>query len=323
MADEHMLARASELYDFDPDTVQLIRIWDGSPNHIYSFEKNEQGYILRASKGSEDWANRTQAEMDWLDYLAKRGARVSLPLPSMYGRIVERAELDGEDWVICAFDKAEGRHAQRDDPDTWNEQVFQDWGATMGQIHHLTKHYHPSSEARTRPTFDGCEALQPGLHHVPELEKTVHDHVAHLLSLPRTQGSFGLIHQDFHQLNFFVDRGKVHVFDFDDSVYGYFALDIGIALYHALLWGLPEEIDRRQAASQAILGGFMKGYLSQNALDDSCRSTIPDFMRFRQMCELAWALNDPATLDAQQAEIERVQQGVLFDGVHVDASTFI
>jgi len=43
-----------------------------------------------------------------------------------------------------------------------------------------------------------------------------------------------LIHTDVHAGNFFVDDGRITVFDFDDSSYQWFASDIAIALYYTI-----------------------------------------------------------------------------------------
>lgn len=113
--------------------------------------------------------------------------------------------------------------------------------------------------------------------------------VQRLLALPRHQDNYGLIHSDFHQGNFFVDKGRVRVFDFDDSLYGYFALDMGIALHHALRWTEPLPQPERQGAVEIIVRSFMRGYKRANALPPDDLLTVREFIRFRQLCNFGWA----------------------------------
>lgn len=69
----------------------------------------------------------------------------------------------------------------------------------------------------------------------------VEDLINEMMALPKDKDSYGLIHNDMHQWNFLLDGDKINVFDFDDSLHGWFALDIGIALYHALWWGRKDD----------------------------------------------------------------------------------
>ena len=101
------------------------------------------------------------------------------------------------------------------------------------------------------------------------------------MDLPRDKDSFGIIHCDMHPDNFYIDGDKINVFDFGDSKKGWFALDIGIALFDAVWWG------RKNAAgndfTNAIIENFLKGYLSANYLSDFWISKIPMFMKYRQL----------------------------------------
>jgi Ser/Thr protein kinase RdoA (MazF antagonist) len=81
-----------------------------------------------------------------------------------------------------------------------------------------------------------------------------------ILILPQDIDSYGLIHSDIHQQNMLVNDNHISVLDFDDCQYGFFALDIGIALYHAIWWGLPEDDSAKNDFALKIIKNFMAGY---------------------------------------------------------------
>ncbi len=318
MATQSALTAAGCLFDFDPSTLTMIRIWAGSPNHIYAFARQGKPYILRLSSAAPGWADRTRAEMDFLDALARGGARVSLPLASANGALVEEIQAEEGPLVLCAFEKADGVPCERDNHDAWNERVWYSWGGAMGEMHRLTKDYVPKTDCR-RSCFDGRDVLLPGIAKDPEIERMIRAHVARLMALPKTRDNYGLIHQDMHQHNFFVDGGVVRVFDFDDSLYGPFALDLGIALYHALLWGLPDEPSQRQPEAERIVRTFMAGYLAENAAGEDVRCEVPAFMRYRQMSNLAWCMDEG---EDDGGELERMRRGVVIEGVEIEKDWF-
>ena len=86
---------------------------------------------------------------------------------------------------------------------------------------------------------------------------------------------------------------KVHAFDFDDSIYGYFALDVGIALCHAL-----HNAEDKTEAEKIILQ-FMAGYKRANQLDEQSLRSILSFIKYRQLCNFAWSYPDNVTEDEQ------------------------
>lgn len=110
----------------------------------------------------------------------------------------------------------------------------------MGRMHLLTKSYKAADDAVQRDDWGTWNMdnpyLQQGRYHIllkklKSLENTI-------ASLPKDAQSYGLIHNDFHPYNFHINNDDITVFDFDDSIYGWFALDIAIAATHAVWWGL-------------------------------------------------------------------------------------
>lgn len=318
MVSDNLLKFAAENYGFDKDTLKFI---SDSTNQIYMFRKDDKGYILRFARRPAVHIHQTKAEMDWLYYLAKNKIGVSLPLQTTNGELVISTEDDDESFVISAFEMASGTFWNNNDPSRWNEKIFYNWGRSMGDIHRLTKEYSPTDNIAIRGTFTGREALGESIKACPSVNEVTEKLIAEMMSLPKDKDSYGLIHYDLHPWNFLIEEDKINVFDFDDSLYGWFALDIGIALYHGLWWGQKD--DTGHDFTNIIIENFIKGYLSSNKLCEFWLSKIPMFMKFRQICKFSWFFNPENMDEFQNEQIYNIENEILFTGCDVDKSLFV
>ena len=103
--------------------------------------------------------------------------------------------------------------------------------------------------------------------------------MAYLEALPQDAESFGMIHQDAHAGNFFVDdNGQIMLFDFDDCLYGHFVYDLAMVLFYAVT-------NREDADEFAPMfwEAFWRGYCEENKLDDVWLKEIPHFMKLREI----------------------------------------
>lgn len=318
MVAESLLSYAAKHYGFDRDTLRFI---SESTNQIYAFQKGDRRYILRFSDRPAEQIRQTKAEMDWLYYLAKQDISVSLPLPTDHNELVLSTVSEGESYIVSAFEALSGRFWNKNDPNLWNETVFYNWGKAMGDIHRLTKQYTPADGGDARSAFTGRDALfLDKLRDCPAVHKIAGDLISEILALPKDGDSYGLIHYDLHPWNFIIDGEKINVFDFDDSLYGWFALDIGVALYHGLWWGRKN--DAGHDFSNDMIQFFLRGYLSANPLSDFWLSTIPLFMKYRQLCKLSWFYHSGHRDDDQEERIRNIQNGLLFTGFELVPSHF-
>ncbi len=318
MVSDSLLKFAAENYKFDKGTLKFI---SDSTNQIYVFEKDGQGYILRFAERSLAQIHQTKAEMEWLHYLAKNNINVSLPLRTDDGELVLSTEDNGKNFIISSFEKADGTFWDKNNPSKWNNKIFYNWGKVMGDVHRLTKDYIPANDIDVRGSFTGREALDDSIKSCPSVNEIAEKLIAEMMDLPKDKDSYGLIHYDIHPWNFNIDGEKINLFDFDDSLYGWFVLDIGIALYHGLWWGRKD--DARQNFTNSIIRNFIKGYLSSNDISDFWLSKIPMFMKFRQICKFSWFFNPKHIDDHQKERIYNIENDILFTGCDINKSLFI
>jgi len=112
-----------------------------------------------------------------------------------------------------------------------------------------------------------------------KIKRIYRDLVKKTQNLPADNSSFGLIHQDAHQGNFFVDEnGKITIFDFDDSSYSWFVEDIALVLFYTVM-GQEDPA----GFTDNFLSGFLPGYFSEYDLDKKWFREIPLFMKRREI----------------------------------------
>jgi Ser/Thr protein kinase RdoA (MazF antagonist) len=316
----NLLEFASENYGFDKEKLHFI---GDNCNAIYAFQKNDKWYILRIGQRPVSFIPQTKAELDWMRYLSENDVNVPLPLLANNGERLIAIQEGDEHYIICAYTAFAGqlgyKHWNKNDPDLWNSNLFYDWGRLTGNMHRLTKDYEPQNSEDVRKHFNHRE-FENNVKACPSVNKIAEDLLEEINELPKDKDSYGLIHADLHQWNFLIRDGVINVFDFDDAYYGWFALDIGIALYHALWWGRKD--DAGTDFTNTIIENFLKGYLSANHLNKFWISKIPMFMKYRQICKFSWFFN-PESIDEHQKErIYNIENDILFTGCEIDKSLF-
>lgn len=257
-----------------------LRLLDGFESYIYEFERKGKACILRVGHSLRRSEDLVRGEVDWINFLADGGVQVCRAIPSLQGRLVESVE-DGRGgrFVGVVFVKASGIPPGQHH---WNNAFNQRYGALIGKIHRLSKRYLPPNPAWRRPQWD--DHLRPELESwLPPSDKTIlekyEELAGRLATIPKSVDSYGLIHQDAHAGNLFVDEsGHLTLFDFDDCCYSWFVNDIAIVLFYSA-FGQDDE----RSFSRRFMTHFMQGYLSENKIDPGSLRHISWFLKLREI----------------------------------------
>jgi amicoumacin kinase len=275
---DQILQSAIQHYAISPDKIHLL---DGFESFIYEYERPDGAYILRIGHSQRRNENLIQGEVDWINFLAAGGASVAKAVLSEEGNLVEPVEDGQGDQFLCtAFIKAPGCSTPKEQI---NDRLFTNYGRLLGQMHSLTKRYVLPNPQWKRAEWDDpenihVEACLPAAGYEKVLE-FYFPLMAHLSSLPRQLEGFGMIHQDAHPGNFFVDPDyNITLFDFDDCVFGHFIYDIAMALMYSSGWGKdPLEFTAR------FMPVFLSGYREKNRLDPVWLKELPHFLKLREI----------------------------------------
>ncbi|HKK21054.1 MAG TPA: phosphotransferase, partial [candidate division Zixibacteria bacterium] len=143
-------------------------------------------------------------------------------------------------------------------------------------------------------------------------------------ALPADPDSFGLIHVDFHQGNFFVHEGKITLFDFDDCHYDYFANDIAIPLFYAARSAMSGSDTVKFA--RVFLSAFVTGYRKVCQLPVRGFDHLHDFMKLREILLYSIILSEEADKESEwcrrflEDRRERIENGRLV--IEIDFADF-
>ena len=270
-----ILEQARQRYAIGADQLEELPAFE---SFMYGFGRDDGDYILRLGHSLRRTPDLYKGEVDWINYLAAGGAGVAQAILSTNGHLVEAIDDgQGEQFLATAFVRARGGHHRG-----WSDELIARYGRLMGRIHHLSQSYTVSDPAWKRPLWDNDvmldvhAVLSNGYDKISAVYDTL---MNHLQSLPQPTDGYGMIHQDAHAGNFFVDdAGAITLFDFDDCVYGHFVYDLAMVLFYAVT-------NRPDAAAFAadFWPKFWEAYRSQHALDPQWLQEMPQYMKLREI----------------------------------------
>lgn len=325
MITDILLGQAAVRYGFDQSECRPISGVREEQKRLFTFPAHGKAYVLRLVESTAGEAGQTEAEMDWLLYLAQNGAAVPCPLKTRDGKLAFSMEGNGVTYVASAFSRIEGVPWDKNDPNRWNKEVFHHWGKAVGELHRISQSYVPSREGEKRPEFSIRSMVSETGKAFPTVSKIAQDLFQEIEALPKDKASYGLIHNDLHPGNFLINGGRIYLVDFDGCAYSWYAFDIGNALYLALWMGRSN--DAGTDFTTEIVSHFLKGYLSVNPMDDFWLSKIPLFM---MACKLALFgvgcdSENPGggnQLEGRKEQVRNIENRILFPDCQFDSAFF-
>ncbi|MCB9422024.1 MAG: phosphotransferase [Ardenticatenaceae bacterium] len=273
---DNILQEAQRRYGILPENCREL---GGFESFMYEFSRGDSAYILRIGHSKRRTVELIQGEVDWINYLAAGGAGVARAVLSNQGNLVEPID-DGHDgrFLATAFVKAPGGNPWQ--MQKWDETLFERYGRLLGRIHRLSQAYELPNPKWKRPSWD--DPIMRVENWLPPEEKLAQEKflatIQYLQSLPQNKEGYGLIHQDAHGGNFFVDDDyNITLFDFDDCAYGHYVYDIAMALFYAVT-NRPDA----EEFGPHFFEHFMRGYHQENQLDSRWIAEIPHFLKLRE-----------------------------------------
>ena len=249
---------------------------------LYQYEREGKNFLLRLTIPQYMDFELIPGEADWINYLADNGVRVPRVIRSEKGNLAEIIEAEDHSCAVVCFEKAEGRPIEFDDSGEWNDELFAEYGRTMGKMHALSKRYVPSDESLGRMQWHEQDWLESS--RLPEeslARRKCEELLQGLHALPKDRDSYGLIHGDAHPWNVLLHKGKIVLTDFDFCEWSWFASDIAIILFYAVM--APTEGLERASFAAHFMKNFVRGYGKENSIDGFWLEQIPGFLRLRMI----------------------------------------
>jgi Ser/Thr protein kinase RdoA (MazF antagonist) len=291
-----VLDKASKLFNTQKKALKVFADYEGAANLVYEYEIEGKPFIIRLSYTPERSVEQIHAELHFVNHLHDHGVRVSRPIPSINGEMVETIQAKGIPFHIVSFIKGKGMRVPDNGyqyrTDAPIEEYFQDWGQTLGQMHAVTKDYRPLDERIKRPEWSELHKNRLAIEtQVPQHLEVIRHRIQFTLdeikSLPRDRDSYGLIHGDFNDGNFTVDysNGDITVFDFDDSCYFWFVYELASAWEGGIGRTMFRGLDERISFMDRYMDQVMEGYNQHNSLPSEWLERIPLFIKLIQIEE--------------------------------------
>jgi Ser/Thr protein kinase RdoA (MazF antagonist) len=294
ICERDVLNAAARLFGTSKVHLGKFADYEGCANLVYQYERDGQPRVLRISYRPDRPVETIQAELHFIDYLAEEGVRVSAPVPSENGNLLEVIPAAGIPFIAVSFVKGLGMRVP-DNGYRYREGVpiqeyFRDWGQVLGQIHRLTKTYQPLNNTTRRPEWHTWEYYRgfPYGEQLPVIQKKYEQLIAELHALPKDVDSYGLIHNDFNDGNITVDyeNGNITVFDFDDCCYFWFMYDLACAWEGGIGRVMFRPLEERKAFMDRYTEEVLTGYTRENSLSGDWLARLPLFLHLIQMQEL-------------------------------------
>ncbi len=252
----------------------------GLKSFIYEVRQGADRRILRITHSLHRDAAAIRGEVDWLDYLAGYGVSVAYALPSLSGEMVEVLGEGEEYFCATSYIFAPGSSPRLAD---WESGLMVDVGRLVGRMNHLAKSYLPRDPRAARPHL--LQDIQGFERFLPPSEEAVAEKYRQLLSalheLPTGRDVYGIVHQDVHGGNFYIENGKITLFDFDDTLYGWYAYDLAMAFFYVLPHDCSTPADL--AFARSAFAQLMQGYSQESSLGERWLREIPRFLKLREI----------------------------------------
>jgi Ser/Thr protein kinase RdoA (MazF antagonist) len=296
--------------------LEIVRLASMKHEHNTTFRlwtADGGRYVMRVHRLGQHTVEAIHSELLWLAAL-QRDTNLDVPQPILTraGELLTIAAIDGvpEPRVCVLFRWMGGRFLDKQLTAGHLEQI----GRFTAQLHEHTAHWPlPADFVRGRVDVLTAEArrssrVHPRTTSLADLEnhpadedverslRLIHellspdaaDFVARavrqirqaLKSLGYTQDTFGLIHADLHQENYFFHQNRMRVIDFDDCGFGHYLFDLNVTLIEV----------HRFPQYEALRAGLLKGYRSGRTLDPAHEAYLDSFFALRCLQLLMWVL---------------------------------
>ncbi len=272
---------------YDIDGVVKCEFWYRGFNDTYKITSQEENYILRIYK--KDWRTRAQIsfELDALNYLYNRGAKVSYPISRRDGKfITELNAPEGTRYaVLMSF--AEGDVlAYKESNDAFL------YGERVAELHSLSEGFSSNNDRfkldDTHLIIEPLKAIEQFLKERPDdwnyINTLCNKSLENINEIPSDTVDYGFCHGDLHGWNAHKSAGDLIFFDFDCCGFGNRAYEISVFRWSILL--------NKGRGNRDFWEQYLKGYTSKRTLSDSDLELTADYMIIRDIWRMGLQIFD-------------------------------
>ena len=204
------------------------------------------------------WCDRSKedllSETEYIRYLHNNCGSVANVIDSVQGNLFEELTHEGHSFFVSLFEKARGIRLP-DNNYQYREGVpiteyWYNCGKTLGKLHQLSKEYTPIHKRYSFfDKFDTAYVDKLVPDSLSPLKEKMFDIFRTLDDLDKSRKTFGMVHFDYNDGNYSIDynTGKITVYDFDESCFCWYLLDLCSLWDNGTGWIRHEKsIDKRK-----------------------------------------------------------------------------
>jgi Ser/Thr protein kinase RdoA (MazF antagonist) len=293
------------LITFDIQPLTLKPLQHGYNTTFRIDTTDGKRYVLRIHRSGLRSPEEIRSEMTWLAFLNQNGFIVPSPVVARSNDLLTIAEVEGvpEPRACVLFRWLDGRFID----DHLKPKHLALVGELTARLHNSNSKFSPPKEF-TRRCLDNLCGKPRGVHEAvarsqkdnPEDEAKAVELVTEIcspedgrrvekligmirkaqLELGRNSETFGLIHGDLHQENYFFHQGQVRAIDFDDCGYGHYLYDLAVTLFN--IDGHKNKSDLKES--------LLRGYRNVRPLSKEHEAYLTVFMNLRELQMMLWVI---------------------------------
>lgn len=260
-------------------TEGSLKLGRASANFIYNFDNGEQKQVLRIAPESERTEQQILAELDFMEYLQKKGFPVPKVILSKDNKRIEKLTTEMGSFFAVALQRCPGKIYELNE---LPHELFIEWGKLTATIHKLSLDYKPQNNRKRRTWIKDIITTTKYLpDNEFELKGILLELVDQINEFPKDE-NYGLIHYDLELDNILWNNGSYYVIDFDDSAYYHYIADLAFAL---------EELrEQNPETEKQMLNGFISGYKEIKSLPNDWLNQLDCFFSLMDILKYARTL---------------------------------
>lgn len=258
-------------------------------NIVFSATAPSGKVFLRLTSPIRRLKPEIEAEIDWIEHLARNGLKVPRIIPDKSGNTIVSLQEEDQRFEATLFAEMKGEHPQ--ETKTTEPKFIQTLGALIAKMHEANLTYKGAHLGLKREEWFEERGLRHALWAAQSssekpLQNRLKTAVDWLKSLPRNSNNYGLVHIDLGALNLFVDDDDtIGIIDFDDSCNHWFVFDLAIVIFS--MAGRRNHTSIRPEETE-WLSHLIQGYRTVRPLSEEDVLLIPRFITFAALRLFFW-----------------------------------
>lgn len=281
--DSAQFATLLNSFDIDANFADFV---GASQNFVYRVNHLGAQRIARVSIMRHRTPAEIEGELEWIEFLSKKGIPVCVPQSSASGAKYEEMTIDGRSYLLAVFEEAAGRKAVRDD---LSVDFCRRVGELIGQMHAAAIEANATGFKVCRGDWSSSRLLTKDMIETKapigdKFRSSVSKLMQEISSIPATSNNYGILHADVNMGNIHIQDDRIQIFDFDNAEYGYFLQDLAVMLYDSIYSKVVIHVTSETLTStiKTFWDAMLKGYHRFNPTLSFSAKELSDIFLLRE-----------------------------------------